>query len=414
MKRATQVAGLVAVCISVGAGADPDWPPEVLPFFEELTSKRSDWSPHDFGTEPAAADRALLERFRPRIFIGPNGIPPIDFYDTYLPNALLRGPNGRIAIEQLDRATLKRHERRFGFHVDFQGKPDPCRGDECADYRTVLYGRVFHETLRGYGAVDARSVSIAVLKYNAVFPISGLPKKISWWKAAAAEIAGNLEDWHELDIHGAVHIFVHEASGRPVAVLLAQHNHFRTLIVGADMEWPADGRVAICYAERSNEPYLCPDASEPTHHPAIGDPRKAAFLFDASGEPLEGGYDVVYGPTAGATPIQYRLKFLSDRDPLYVSWIPLGDRRRILGLLNSFSRTGPPGINMNTWPTLVDYGAIAQFWYFASGDKGGFRRLKESLEGFFNLEPGPVLEHNSERFWRTLREAAPDLVRDGQ
>ena len=75
------------------------------------------------------------------------------------------------------------------------------------------------------------------LKYNFVFPISGLPAKPGLIKTALARLAGDPERWHELDIHGAVTVALAQRKDgeyKPVALILAQHNHFRTYLYGAE------------------------------------------------------------------------------------------------------------------------------------------------------------------------------------
>ncbi len=69
-------------------------------------------------------------------------------------------------------------------------------------------------------------------------------------------------DWHQLDNFVAAHIVL-DGSGKPVAVLLAQHNHHRAYLVRRDIAIPADGRFVYDVALRSNELYLDSNSENP-------------------------------------------------------------------------------------------------------------------------------------------------------
>ena len=383
---------------------EKSWPDGSLAFFEELTSPLDDWAPNDFGSFPTEEEKALLKKFCPRIFIGPKSIPPIDFYTFYLPWTVLRNDKRSSIKKSPTREELKKKERSPGYFLDYKGKPAPCRGVSCKDYSAPLYGRVFYETLASHPEnATSKKREVIILKYTPVFSMSGLPAKLKWWKFLGVSLlAFRLEDWHELDIHGAIHILLDARTKKPIVLLLAQHNHFQSMIVGKEAFLPDDDRFPICYSVRSNEPYLCSDTPKPDLHRAVGDPTQFRYVVLGTKEPLAGGRDVVFGPNAGAVELNVDLKFLSSLDPLYVSWIPLGDKRKILGLFNSFSRTGPPGINMNTWPVLKKYTDMAQFWYFEKGDEKAIQILESNFKEFFHLEAKPLLNYHSKRFWRNL------------
>jgi hypothetical protein len=143
----------------------------------------------------------------------------------------------------------------------------------------------------------------------------------------------------------------------------------------------------------------------PVRHRAVADPSSFRFLILGGDPPLTGSWDVVYGPNAGATEVVSTLEVLPERDPLYVSWIPLGDRKRILGVIPSWARTGPPGINMNSWPELSRYSDIAQFWYVPDGDEETVEVFEGAIRGFFDADPQAVLRHTATRFWADLSAA---------
>ncbi|MEW6683350.1 MAG: hypothetical protein AB1451_10580 [Nitrospirota bacterium] len=271
---------LAMFLMAVPASAEPaSWPADALAFFEPLTYPSSEWRADDFGEETPEADRAFLERFQPRVFIAPRGIPPIDFYRDYLPQTVVRDLKKRVVRERPDRTSLKQIERNPRFNLDFQGDIAPCRGAGCRDHRAVVYGRLYRETMQAPpGDEPARAMEVLILKYNVAFAASGLPARLAWYQGVVARLIGDLNTWHELDIHGAVHVLLKSGEERPFAVVLAQHNHFRTYLIGRDLTWPTDDHLSVCYAERSNEPYLCPSGSQPAHHRAVGNPKHIRYL----------------------------------------------------------------------------------------------------------------------------------------
>ena len=90
------------------------------------------------------------------------------------------------------------------------------------------------------------------------------------------------------------------------------------------------------------------------------------------------------------------------RDPLYTSWIALGDKKKIFGIIPSFFRNAPPGINMNTSPRLKKYTDIAKVWYFSENNVKQIA-LFQQMGSFFDPKIEPLLEHNGARLWKTIR-----------
>lgn len=398
---------IAAVMLSVAAcGHRAHWSDGERWFYEANTTALHDWS-EEMGEPPTPEDEALLARYQPHVIIAPDGLPPVNFYEEYLPQTVVRGPWRTRPREYRDltREQLKSIERDRRYYLDYRGKP-PCRGAGCADFEGTLYGRVFRETMRTVDGVEpAREMPIVVLKYNAVFEASGLPAGVSGVKALGASILGNVNVWHEGDIHGAVQLAFREGEEKPFAVLLAQHNHFHTYLVGRDLQWPDDDRLPVCYAQRSNEPYLCTPGTEPAAYPAVGDPRQVRYLILGGKPPLLGANDLAYGLEAGGTEVECSLEFLPEKDPLYVSWIPLGDRKKLLGIVPSFVRCGPPGMDMNTIPGMDTYGEILQGWYFPADRK----RAVEAVEvveavtaNFYEADLDEVIRHNGASFWTDL------------
>ncbi|MDJ0782927.1 MAG: hypothetical protein QNJ22_13210 [Desulfosarcinaceae bacterium] len=391
-------------------GGGSDWPEEYARILSQLTYPQSEWRHDDFGRPISAKDRGLLTRFRPRIHITPGELYPIDFYDRFLPQTVVKNRKGTVIPRAVDPAYLKRIERDHGKYLDFGGDlaTFALGGDPPED--AVLYPSVYREQLRLPGR---EPIDVIVLKYAAVFAASGLPYEIGWLRSAAARLMGDPRRWHELDIHGAVHVIIDAAHRRPLMVLLAQHNHFRSFLVGRDLEWPADDRLRISYARRSNEPYLSPRGATPVRHPTAGNPSHFRFILTGRGKPLTGGYDVVHGPQSGAVEIPYQLIFLRTKDPLFTSWIPLGDKQKLMGVIDSFYREGPPGMHINTHPQIRRYTDTAAAYYVLPGDSAGIDLFETHVKGFIKADFGPVLAYNRQvlaRRWTGARALVPGSI----
>jgi len=398
---------LLAVSLSVHSETQKPWPPGMVDrFLLPLTFPDAEWSDDDFGEQIDPATQALLKKFQPRIYIAPGGLLPIDFYRDYLPNTVIKDDSGNIINQAPDRRYLKNIERNYGYYLDFQGEHITNTAVDLSDYTGAIYGRLYRETMNPpEGDSDAPPKQYLILKYSAVFSASGLPAKLPWYKDLGASIAGDADNWHELDIHGAIHILVNEATLLPEILLLAQHNHFRAYVIGKDIPaWGTDHQIMVCYAQRSNEPYPCPVGSTARAYRTVGNPGNFSYVLTGENALWDGSEDVVFGAQAGAEEISYELKFLPSRDPLYVSWIPLGDKMKILGLFDSFYREGPPGMDMNTFPELKKYTDITNFWYFTEGDTRAAQLFKETINGFDLGDTTPLLKYHSKKLWRALSD----------
>lgn len=214
------------------------------------------------------AARRLLLRFRPRIVVAPGVSWPIDFYRDYLPYAMLRDADqtGRIIATQVTREVLRNEMDQPHLYLDVRHAPDTRR-----EGRTpVVYGRLYHESVSlfdGEGAVINRRLTF--LKYNVVFARSGLPAGLPWsYEQTLRLMRLDPDDWHQLDNFCAVHIVLDEHDS-PIAVLLAQHNHHRTYLIGRDLPLPADERLVFAAAQRSNELYPNREEGTPQRHRTI-------------------------------------------------------------------------------------------------------------------------------------------------
>ncbi|NOS35563.1 MAG: hypothetical protein GQ522_02885 [Deltaproteobacteria bacterium] len=382
-------------------GGEEDWDERHSKWLLALTYPASEENPEEFGKETGEYERGLLERFKPRVVVSPEGLVPVDFYEFYLPRTVVRDESrkGVVVKEAPSREYLKSIERDRRYYLDYTGPLYPCEGD-CKEYIATGYGRAYREAADLRTGEGRREIPIIVLKYTFPFPFSGLPAGLSLMREALMRVVADPVRFHELDIHGAVQIILDERE-RPIVLLLAQHNHFRTYLIGKDLPWPDDNHIPICFAERSNEPYPCHADTPPRYYRTVGNPKDFGYVIDGKSSALTAGEDRVYGQNGGGREVPYRLKFLPDRDPLYVSWIPLGDRKKIL-TFNTFYRNGPPGIDLNTSPELKAYGEIMQFWYLRDGNNEDAALMRNSFRSFSDVDFEKVLTRNGTRLYRDL------------
>jgi hypothetical protein len=355
----------------------------------------------DHFDQTAERTRELLERFKPRLFISPDSYPPVDFYLDYLPDTVLRkGSMRREILEtEVDRDVLLRVHQDGDYYLDYQLSARDVMALERDSLHPTFYGRVY----RDWVMVDGEKISLLFLKYSPVYPVSGLPPGIPRWKRFFSRFIGNPDDWHELDIHGAIHVVLLEETEYPIGVLLAQHNHHRTYLRGIDFEWPEDDSVLIAPAVKSNEPYVIRPGELERWERTVGNPTRYEYLFGRTDRaPIEGGFDLVPTPASGAFEVDMKIDLLPLDDPLFTSRANLGERRKALGLWETFYIAGPPGMDYYTFPQLKNLGDLFAFWYIDPGYDEFFRLTKENLVDFSNLDVEPVLHHQLRRFSEIL------------
>ena len=376
----------------------PQWSDNHKYFLTALTYSDNEWSPTDFGKATNEEEKELLQKFLPKVYISQGNLVPIDFYKDYLPKTVLKNSSAKIIDKAISRQKLKSVEREAGFYLDYQGEYKKCL-TSCQTKKRTIYGRVFYEKMQPPKKNKKESaIDFIILKYNLVFPTSGLPQELSWYKNLGLALIGDKEDWHQLDIHGAIQIFIEKKTAKPAILLLAQHNHFRSYIINKDVMLPKDNRIAICIAKRSNEPYPCPEISR--HFRTVGNPSNYAYVLGASAPLFDGGYDLV-SARKESVELNLKLQFLPDKDPLYTSWIELGDKKKLFGIIPSFFRNGPPGINMNTTPKTKKYTDLAKIWYVSESDKKQIDFFND-MGDFFNPNVAPLLDYNGSRLWLDL------------
>ena len=361
----------------------------------------------EYFDQDAPETRQLLMHFLPRIFVAADSLAPLDFYTEYLPDTRASiGDNIDIAGDP--HTVTPRYLRAIadipGAYLDYQ--PDFEQAVHTRNYSPPLYGRIYGATFSYAG----ESIDLLFLKYNAVFAYSGLPAGINKGKQFAANLIGNIKEWHELDIHGAIHIILSRQDLRPIGVLLAQHNHHRLYMRGRDFEWPVDNRVAVSYSSLSNEPYLIAQYADIPNTPSVvertvGNPFHVDFLFNRSDkEPFSAGYDVIVLPAGGAQELSPTLALIPLDDPLYTASISLGARRKLLGIFELFYLNGPPGMDYYTLPPLSNLVDLAIFWNVDPQDERYFLLSQRHMTDFSSADVQPILEHQYPRFYAMLQQ----------
>lgn len=344
------------------------------------------------------ATRNLLERYRPRVYIAANSYRPLDFYRDYLPDTRLLNIDGEVVAQPPTREQVLKYRRSPDHYLDYGISPDEALAPS-QNQTPAIYGRIYTDTLKP----DRKLV---FLKYSLVFPYSGLAADTDGLKGGAARLLGSPKAWHELDIHGAIHVILDGKTKRPLGILLAQHNHHRTFLVGRDFEWPDDDRVPFVFAYLSNEPYLLlPNDPPQRSERSIGDPRTLEYLAGRTDNaPVSAGFDRVFTPAGGAEEIETQLELLPLDDPLYTSWMPLGARRKALGVVELFFFSGPPGIDYYAFGALKNLADLAAFANLDPNDDTFFELKDKHFQDFKDVDFEPILRHQRQRLHRSLND----------
>jgi len=321
--------------------------------------------------DPTPEHAALLERYRPRLFIGAGQEGPIDFYADYIAHGELALGNGR-ALEQVDRTALNAARNDFRAEFDHEPPDDPAP-------HPVAHGRADQfETPLG---------EMLALSWYFTFRHSGMVAELPWWKEWPARLFADADDWHELDHYTAFCLILKD--DKPVAVWVQQHNFMRTWLLGEGAELPEDGRFAIAAALRSNELY--PYAKGRIEHRAVSfpTPEHMRWLILGGNAPMTGGFDV----TDPAREVAYALDFPPPSDAFYSFQGRLGEKRMI------WPRSGPPGADYNTLPAIKPLWRQLVAGYWREGNQGDAARVPDEGDhlaaGWFRAQE-PVFRHNLE------------------
>ncbi len=308
---------------------------------------------------PSAEEQALLARYRPRFFLETGQTGLIDFYSDYIARGTLRNEDGKVISNAVTAELLNAHKDDPG--VIFTHEPTV---GQTAGPPPKVYGRISQGSLDWLGTTQ----TITFLSYNAVFAHSGLTSGLLGWQKIALGLAGDLDDWHQLDHYTAVTVIL-DGEKRPFAVMLQQHNYLRTYIVGEQIDLPEDGRPLIAVAKGSNE--LFPYKKGRTSHRAVPflTPTNFRYMIGVGRRPLFTADDIT-NPELEA---DYELAFLAPSDAFYTFKGFLGEVRMLPG------RDGPPGADYNTLPELKPMPLQMLFGYWRYQNPGDVARMEAAF-----------------------------------
>lgn len=343
---------------------------------------------------PTDAEKKLLERYRPRVILPPGHPAPVDFYRDYVPNTrLIDLATGRMLADPPGRGDLMRLRNSYTAALDLVR--------EIGVAHPTVYGRIRYEDTHFPGMAGTGGIPLTFITYNIPFARSGLPARVGWLEHAGLTLmhwfAGwDSRDWHELDIYVA-YTLVLDSRMQPFAVVLAQHNHHRSYLIGKDIKWPSDDRLVLDVAVSSNEIYLSSDAAEPQAHRTIPFANRLDYLLSGHNKPFVNGMDITYGPHAGGREIRYALKFLPPTDPFYTFKGRLGEYRPFLGYY--IGRSGSPGADYYTLPALLPLGNTLKFGYLHDGDKQDIAAVRRYITSD-SMDITALMAYGEQRLWQ--------------
>jgi hypothetical protein len=337
-------------------------------------------------TTPDAAERALLARYRPRLMFPEDHPGPIDFYRDYVAAGELFDGNGTLVSRAVTRDMINAY--KSDPYAVFRHSPENLNTST-----PVIYGRIDRDTVEFEVDGQISQVPFIFLTYHAVFRHSGLPSGLAAWKALLVGLVGDLHDWHQLDHYTAVTLVLDEWR-TPVAVMLQQHNYQHTYLIGEGVDLPADGRLLVDVAIRSNELYPHVPGRQVRRAVRFATPDGMAYLLRFGDQPVLAADDV----THSVREADYLLGYLPPNDAFYVFQGFLGERRLLSG------RSGPPGAAYNTLPALKPLGLQMLAGYWRAANAGDWKRYRKAAEagrgevGFAKAQ-SPVFHAN----WQCLR-----------
>ena len=318
-------------------------------YYKYLTPSITEWKPDDFGDLPTLKEKKLLKKYIPSFWISKESCPPMDFYEQYVPLLSLRETN-----QKGSRKLLKKYERSSK-KWDIKNPPK----SECLKKKNPpLYAYAWKEKME---LSDGKVIDVTILRYAFVFYKSGLPAKLLF-PLNLSSLFSVISLWHYLDIHGGIY-YILDKTNRPISMVIGQHNHFRSYIIGVDITQLESQK--ICYAIRSNEPYICPsDIDIKEHHFPTGPTGDyMSWIVQGRDRPIFGTWDVI-SKIKFMNKIKPRLIFLTSKDPLITSWNRLGPEIKIFGFFPSFFREAPPGMAIMTIQKWSGISKVAQRFYF--------------------------------------------------
>jgi len=356
-------------------------------FYVKLTYPDEKWSPNDFGRPSTNLELNLLKKHSPRFWISNKSCFPMNFYKQYVP--LLTATGKKDNIIKASRKNLKIFERNFTINWKLKKYP------KCIQSKNPpLYSYSWTEKMK---LPSGGKEDIRILKYAFSFYKSGMPAKQTFLQTFG-RVLGDPNTVHYLDIHGAI-FYLLNSKNEIFAVVLAQHNHFRSFIIGKDIS--ETNAKKICFANRSNEPYFCGKNEGPFKFPTAPTYKDIRWIITNKNKPFFGAWDLIPAPLERKE-IQYKLEFLRSKDPLITSWVPLGPEIKIWGVFSSFYKNSPPGMAIYNTPQLKELWKTAQYFYFDADSTRVFDLHEKNAKDFFHPNITPVFKINSIRFEKAL------------
>lgn len=347
--------------------------------------------------------KQLLEEFKPQIYVHEDSYYPLDFYEDYVSNASLYSSELMVKRlkDSISSEDLQEYASSSDYFVDYEVDHMSLLDLKSDSVSAPIYGRGYRSTLSN----DSGELDLIFLKYTLAFPYSGLPADTSKLKLFGSNIIGDSLNWHELDIHGAIHIVLKADNYEPVGIILAQHNHHFVQLVNEEFIWPENNRVKIAIAKYSNEPYLVLNENDSRSERVVGNPMNYEFLFGLTDKvPLTGGYDYIPNIAKESILVEVNVKQLPLDDPLYKAGMKLGDEKRVLGLYKTYFMDGPPGADLYTMPATIDLVDLMAFWNVDLDDQEYLDLLSTSKLSFMDMEVDDLLSYQREKLFITLTQ----------
>lgn len=356
-------------------------------------------------------DLELLQRFKPRVVIAPQGQIPVDFYQAYLPFTVLKNFSQSAPINKaVSPQLLKTVQYAPGYYLDLNWQrlrqehiwQKITQQVENNTFHPTLYGRIYHVPITAVMSAGKKiQRQFKFLKYTSVFMVSGLPAKLPWGTETLLKVLGlNPLNWHELDHYTAIHVVLNERD-QPIALLLAQHNYHRAYLIGKQIPKPVANRVTVDVAERSNELYPASSSPQPVSHRTASWSRYMKYILSGQDAPFFHGEDITHGIHAGGKEINYELKYLPHCDPFYRAKIMLGEFRPLFGFY--VGRDGPPGADYYTMPALLALDKLLFFSYLHENNPEDLKMLDAAWQkGQDHLDEATLIQYGAEKFFRDL------------
>lgn len=365
-------------------------------------------------------DKELLFNYSPRLILPPGSRYPIDFYRDYLPYTVLRWYRDKSLLKtEVAPEDLKAYQDDTSVYFDLDKKRFIASGldkrvgngpSSPFDHkRPVVYARSYREKVElSDEQGQPKAYNLIFLKYNVVFAVSGLPAELPMGLETLLRLMGlDPDDWHELDNFVAIHIVLDDKE-MPLAILLAQHNHHRTYLVGKGIPLPADSHILFDVALRSNEIYPASDAPGPVRHRVAQWAIYMKYLLSGEDPPFFHGEDVTYGMRAGGTDVAYDLTVLSPCDPFYTASIMLGEPRPFFG--RYIGRDGPPGADYYTIPELLPLGNLLKFSYLHDGDPEDINLVDRAIDPKTRkMDNEKIMAYGGRKLYRDLIDKSSQL-----